>query len=584
MSRPGGAASATAGLGLLRAIGIAVPDRIESIAARLSRDTPGVALIGLFNRGKSTLFNQLVGSPVSPIGALPTTAVLVEAATGPAAAVARYPDHTVQLPTEPSAFAAHLDALEAPRPAEASITGGFRMPPGLRLVDTPGVGAVSDLDEANWWQGSIGAAALVMAVPPGPSAEDREVLDCALEIFDGNVIVCLKAVDTEVTSSDLTRAAHRGESDLGVEITVLPGDGPLGPWASDSGWQILERRLDERAAAIAGTRSAQILELTEWIDSHCSDLARRPLSLAERAAWLAVDPDQRAVAPGHLVAVIDGAAARAEQAWREEVQLESETERRRAAARREVLARRSLAGTRLVAWLDGARSTPDYLLSDYAGECHRQIRDAQAWAAGVDDYPELEAMAKRLSSAAALLSLRMMSLAGHNHEEALSELFRLPVYSPESWQAEADVRMRSALSWLESPQIGSPSLSGVRTRVTTAYDQVRIHGPTWAQQTFATQRAAADKRQQTYVYWQWAFGGSFVLWGIAIVWLVAALANPPTTQTAFGTATETPNLSGPFVLWLISFGVWVASLTQLNAMKDRGLQQDQQLPPPPNRY
>jgi GTPase len=51
-------------------------DSIDSVIKRLEEDSFSVAIIGEFNRGKSTLINALLGKPILPMDVLPTTATL----------------------------------------------------------------------------------------------------------------------------------------------------------------------------------------------------------------------------------------------------------------------------------------------------------------------------------------------------------------------------------------------------------------------------------------------------------------------------------------------------------------------------
>ncbi len=51
-------------------------ESIDNVLKRLAEDSFSVAIIGEFNRGKSTLINALLGKPVLPMDVLPTTATL----------------------------------------------------------------------------------------------------------------------------------------------------------------------------------------------------------------------------------------------------------------------------------------------------------------------------------------------------------------------------------------------------------------------------------------------------------------------------------------------------------------------------
>ncbi|MCB1007247.1 MAG: dynamin family protein, partial [Acidimicrobiales bacterium] len=256
----------TANVALLDHLGVPQAPRVRSLRRQLDSRRPGVAVIGLFSRGKSTLFNWLVGSDVSPVGALPTTAVLIEASLGERSAAAHSPWDIQMLPFEPDAFCRAVSGFQDPRPHRAELHGAFRLPPGLLLVDTPGVDAASDLSEQEWYEAAAGAALVVLSLPPGPSAADAELVRQAVAVYGPNVQVVLKSTSSDISQADLREVREVAELQLGIPVLALPDAPPTGAWGDvSSPWLVVESRLLELQAASSSSGAGMLDELAQWI-------------------------------------------------------------------------------------------------------------------------------------------------------------------------------------------------------------------------------------------------------------------------------------------------------------------------------
>jgi len=96
-------------------------DRARDLLARLAGDSFRLAVIGQFNRGKSTLMNALLGGAYLPMGALPMTSVIttVRYGTRPKAMIRR---QQATLPVEvPLAQVADYVAASSVRRAELRV-------------------------------------------------------------------------------------------------------------------------------------------------------------------------------------------------------------------------------------------------------------------------------------------------------------------------------------------------------------------------------------------------------------------------------------------------------------------------------
>ena len=132
----------------IRRFGLTSLEPAAQACAALRADEPiDVAVLGQFKSGKSSLLNSLLGQAVFPVGVVPVTSVITRAVAGPTRiAHVTHLDGTVEeVPAERLAEF----VTEAGNPANRRqvavvdvVCPAMREWPGLRLVDTPGLGSM----------------------------------------------------------------------------------------------------------------------------------------------------------------------------------------------------------------------------------------------------------------------------------------------------------------------------------------------------------------------------------------------------------------------------------------------------------
>ncbi|HET7601192.1 MAG TPA: dynamin family protein [Gemmatimonadales bacterium] len=181
----------------------------RELAERLAAGRFYVACIGQFKRGKSTLLNALIGTPVLPTGVVPVTAVPT---------VLRYGDFGAQVrlaegwrAVDPGALAEYV--AESGNPSNRLGVRGVEvfvpsplLAGGLCLVDTPGLGSAieANTEATREFLPHIDAVLAVLGADPPIS---REELDFLAEAVAG--VATLMVV---LNKADRIRPAERAEA------------------------------------------------------------------------------------------------------------------------------------------------------------------------------------------------------------------------------------------------------------------------------------------------------------------------------------------------------------------------------------
>jgi Dynamin family len=223
---PGEAGDPVAGLehSLHRAGALLSDERareLSDILARWKRRRFAVLIVGEFKRGKSTLLNALVGEDLLPTGVEPVTAVPTGVRSGPRRrARARFRDGTERdVPLDE--VRDYVDETRNP----GNRRGVARMdieipdgpPPGVVLVDVPGLGSIHEHNTESALAALPEAdAALVVASVDPPVGEAELRLLRAVSDHAARVEVVLNKVDYlgdegRKTAEDFTRRTLGGE-------------------------------------------------------------------------------------------------------------------------------------------------------------------------------------------------------------------------------------------------------------------------------------------------------------------------------------------------------------------------------------
>ncbi len=176
--------------------------RIDICEALLEENPPiDVAILGQFKAGKSSFINGLLGKPLLPTGVVPVTTVITRLQYGPAerAFVTHFDGSRTEIPLETLAdFTSEAGNPENVKNVEVvDIDVPVMLDyPGLRLVDTPGMGSVfkTHMKTAQEWLPEVGAAIVAVSSDRPLSENDLDLIR-ELARHTPNVILLLTKVD-----------------------------------------------------------------------------------------------------------------------------------------------------------------------------------------------------------------------------------------------------------------------------------------------------------------------------------------------------------------------------------------------------
>ncbi len=287
---------AAATIALCRSLRIPIDgDRLSNLVRRQRRERSGVAVIGLANRGKSTLVNQLAGAAICPVGVLAKPATTVAVSRGQPRARGRTTGGWSDLPTESEQFR-NLLSSSSPPFIEAEYVNALRLPGRLELIDTPGLrdDVLSTGPESlnrRWSAAGASAAMVVLSVPGGFSLTDRTLIDAAHELYGRSVGVVLKATDSSVTLDDLRATSEHLSLSHGLKAMVVD------PHVDESGWGLgrlldIEREFERLARLGEESGAGDTAEIESLIGDAVEAILQAPderLTLLLGAASSALD-------------------------------------------------------------------------------------------------------------------------------------------------------------------------------------------------------------------------------------------------------------------------------------------------------
>jgi len=159
-----------------------------------------VAILGQFKAGKSSFINSLIGRPILPVGVIPVTTVITRLRYGTTerAIITYFDGTTTDVPLED--LGNFISEAENPGNAKDVDIVDIELPaleryPGLRLVDTPGLGSVFAYhkDVSENWLPEVGAAILAISADRPLSEHDLGLIQDLARYTPRIVILLTKA-------------------------------------------------------------------------------------------------------------------------------------------------------------------------------------------------------------------------------------------------------------------------------------------------------------------------------------------------------------------------------------------------------
>ena len=266
--------------------------KVEDVQAlddlKLIRSVPAIVFIGMINRGKSSLINQIIGQNLLPTGVNPETfacTILETSDTGSFLSHLMASDGSVETISNKADFFTQVERKKSNlKFREARVQSDFRLPRGFALIDTPGCNDISvNYDEElsnleqTWQNHGAMAGVLVSSIPPGVSGQDVKLLHSLKGKFGDRVAVVLKQTQSSLTVEDLQNAAEVW-SQRGVNAIIVSDD--LQSGAAEWGFGRLSR-LEETLSSMWGEGEAAKSEASDRLKHFFDREGRKILALPD---------------------------------------------------------------------------------------------------------------------------------------------------------------------------------------------------------------------------------------------------------------------------------------------------------------
>jgi len=174
---------------------------LEAADRRLSEAAFKLVVLGEYKRGKTTLINALLGTPVLPMAVVPLTSIVTEVQHGatPEARVEFLSGESRPVPFEE--LPAYVTEPENPQNRKGVRRAIVRHPArllseGVTIVDTPGIGSVFEHNSEVTYQflEESDAVVIVLAADQPLSAEERRLLRALNEVTE-RILFAVNRVD-----------------------------------------------------------------------------------------------------------------------------------------------------------------------------------------------------------------------------------------------------------------------------------------------------------------------------------------------------------------------------------------------------
>ena len=126
--------------------------RIQDLLARVAEDRFTLAVVGQFNRGKSSLMNAIIGSDRLPVGVLPSTTAITKVIYGePERAWIEFEGSRLRTKIAIDAIGEYVSEAGNPGNRKHVVSAEVQLPSdvlryGYFFVDTPGIGSANEIN------------------------------------------------------------------------------------------------------------------------------------------------------------------------------------------------------------------------------------------------------------------------------------------------------------------------------------------------------------------------------------------------------------------------------------------------------
>ncbi len=245
-----------------------------------------VAILGQFKAGKSSFINSLIGQDVLPVGVIPVTTVITRLRYGEraVAVVTKFDGGTLEVPVEEvgdfiseeknPANAKNVEVVDIALPALARY-------PGLRLVDTPGLGSVFkyNTETSEEWLPQVGAAIVAVSADRPLSDNDVNLLR-DLARYTPKILLLLTKVD--LLSLDQQKEVIRFfRNTCQREINQ---DLPVHPYSTKVRTDLLKNRVDALLLSLSKNRDAEFASILQHKVASLAKSAVAYLEIALKAS------------------------------------------------------------------------------------------------------------------------------------------------------------------------------------------------------------------------------------------------------------------------------------------------------------
>ena len=267
--------------------------QIEVCEGLLSRNPLiDVAILGQFKAGKSSFINSLTGRDILPVGVIPVTTVVTRLSYGePERATVVFLDGT-RTEVGIEALGEYISEARNPSNEKQVSMVDIELPslsryPGLRLVDTPGLGSVFTYHKevSENWLPEVGAAILAISADRPLSENDLDLIE-DLSHHTPRIVILL-------TKADLLTPDQQAEVEQFFRKTLkkkLDRDFTVFPYSIRSGTEALRQRIS--SDLFEGISANRDQEFRRILHFKTQSLLSRCLSYLEVARSSSMEADQ----------------------------------------------------------------------------------------------------------------------------------------------------------------------------------------------------------------------------------------------------------------------------------------------------